>query len=379
MLSRPENRIPPAVIAVGGTSPGRDAVSLACVAVVAAGHGAHDRSCHGKYRGWHDAQIIARHAWHGCSSRYGLVTARMRGGDVRVRLVTWNLRDGQGPWQDRAPLVLGTLAELWPDVACLQGTWRAGDLSHADFLASELAMEAVFRVTRMPGAAAGSGAGAPGVAILGRWPVTRAWCHALPHHAAAGASTMALTVTFDHPSGPLHVTTAVLDGEQEHAAVRLAQARALAALLAEPALDGPAPVILAADLGVAYAGPEFAALMAVLTDNRAAARPGCQGGRAWTTASRYVRAAGPPADGSTGHILIRPGGPQRPAEVEAAWLTGTEDLPGSGHCALVVDLTWPLACDRAAAAVPQAGIFRGAGRPAAASRAAGKAARSIAE
>jgi hypothetical protein len=86
-------------------------------------------------------------------------------------------------------------------VVCLQSPWSAP--AHADFLASDLAMETVFRLDELPGEAARGGADKLGIAVLGRWPVTQVRRHALARDAAAEADAWALTVTFDHPSGVL--------------------------------------------------------------------------------------------------------------------------------------------------------------------------------
>jgi hypothetical protein len=51
-----------------------------------------------------------------------------------------------------------------------------------------------------------------------------------------------------------------LEDEPSFADDYLAQARALATLVTDPALDGPLPVLLAADLNAAPSGPEVRAL-----------------------------------------------------------------------------------------------------------------------
>jgi endonuclease/exonuclease/phosphatase family metal-dependent hydrolase len=117
-------------------------------------------------------------------------------------------------------------------------TWRNGHITQAGVIARDLGMQPSFSPTRMPALMAGPAAGAPALAVLGRWPVAVARRHVLPRGPGAAADTVALCVTLDHPSGPLHVTTAVLDWEPGHGPVRVAQSQALAA----PALDGPPPL-----------------------------------------------------------------------------------------------------------------------------------------
>lgn len=235
-------------------------------------------------------------------------------GGVQTRVVSLSLRGWHGPARDCGPQVAGTLAELWPDVVCLQEVWRNGDLTQADVIARDLAMQPCFSPARLPV----TPAGAPGIAVLGRWPMAAQRRHVLPRGPGTVADTIALSVTFDHPSGPLHVTTAVLDGEPDHGAVRVAQSQALGAVLAAPALDG-APPVIAAILNAQPGTPESAALGAAVRDTRAAGRPG---------------------NGQTGRILVRPGTPRQPVRVHAAWLASVGEGQDADHCAAVTDLSW---------------------------------------
>jgi hypothetical protein len=66
-----------------------------------------------------------------------------------------------------------------------------------------------------------------------------------------------------------------------------AQAHALAALLTDLALDGPLPVILAADLNSRPDTPEFQPLAQVLVDAWATTHPG-QPGYTFTTSNGLV-------------------------------------------------------------------------------------------
>jgi hypothetical protein len=55
----------------------------------------------------------------------------------RVRVTSLSLWGRDGPAQDRATQVVGTLAELWPDVVCLQEVWRNGHVTQADVIAKD--------------------------------------------------------------------------------------------------------------------------------------------------------------------------------------------------------------------------------------------------
>jgi endonuclease/exonuclease/phosphatase family metal-dependent hydrolase len=237
-------------------------------------------------------------------------------GGARTRVASLSLWGRHGPGEDRGPQVAGTLAELWPDVVCLQEVWQKGDITQADVIARDLGMQPSFSPTRMSAIPV---AVVTGIAVLGRWPVVAQRRHVLPGGPGAAADTVALSVTFEHPSGPLHVTTAVLDGSPGHGAVRVAQSQALRAVLAAPALDGPAPVI-AAVVNAQPGTPESAALDADVRDTRAAAGlGGCRAGR----------------------ILVRPGTPRQPVTVDAAWLASVAEGQDADHCAAVTDLSWP--------------------------------------
>ena len=259
-----------------------------------------------------------------------------------MRIVTWNVWGRYGPWEDRGPRVLETLQELRPDVVCLQEVWREGELTHADVIAEHLGMHAVYSATRMPDPEPGSGVDQLGMAVLGRWPVIRSRTSALPKAADSEPeehAPTALVVTFDHPEGALHVTTTVPDWEQERSAARVAQTRAVAALLADPDLDGPLPVVLAADLNARPGTEEFQALTDVLSDTWALAGADDE---QFTFASRnrHVDAGEWLADGRIDHILFRPGNRSQHVLVDGVRLAGTEDPPGSDHYAVVADLRW---------------------------------------
>ncbi|POX47964.1 endonuclease/exonuclease/phosphatase family protein [Streptomyces sp. Ru72] len=258
-----------------------------------------------------------------------------------MRVVTWNVWGCFGPWRDRAPRLLETLATLRPDIVCLQETWVTHDTGQADDLAAQLGMQAVFSRSRMPEPAPAPNAVELGLAILGRWPILEYRRERLPDGTdgplPATDPSVALVVTFDHPAGPLHVVTACPDWHADRSQARLSQIQALAALLTDPALDGPLPVILAADLNSCPDTSEFQALTRVLVDTWAAACAG-QPGYTFTTNNSFVGSDEWLAEGRIDHILARSGMPAHPLIVRAAALAGTSEPAPSDHFAVVADL-----------------------------------------
>ncbi len=256
-----------------------------------------------------------------------------------LRVVTWNVWGRYGPWRERAPRITETLQELHPDVVCLQEVWTEGDRTHADDLAKDLGLRAVFARTRMPDVEAESGADGLGMAVLGRWPVLQRQRREVPTD-LPGEPAALLLVTFAHPSGRLHVATTVPVWERDAGDVRVAQATAIARTLTDSALDGVPPIVLAADLNARPDTPEFAVLNKVLIDAWATARPG-DPGHTLAHRNRYVPADEWLADGRIDHVLVRSGSTAHPASVAWAALAGTTDPPPSDHYAVVVDLVWP--------------------------------------
>jgi endonuclease/exonuclease/phosphatase family metal-dependent hydrolase len=237
---------------------------------------------------------------------------------------------------------VATLERLQPDVLCLQEVWAAGEVTHADELAGRLGLHSVFCRTRMPDVEPESGADGLGIAVLGRWPVLRARQYPLtdgPRGRGEREPSVALLVSFDHSSGPLHVATACPDWDVDRGDARLAQTTALAELLSDPLLDGAAPVVLAADLNARPNTQEFRALTNVLTDAWASVHPG-DDGWTFTTGNRFVGSGEWLADGRIDHILFRSGSYDHPVTVRAAALAGTEDPPPSDHYAIAADLQW---------------------------------------
>jgi endonuclease/exonuclease/phosphatase family metal-dependent hydrolase len=259
-----------------------------------------------------------------------------------MRVMSWNLwwRFGDA-WRERGRAILSTLAAVRPDVAGLQEVWGTAATTQADQLAERLGMHAAFGAPSLPPPPdpperpdqAGMEVG---VAVLSRWPIVEVRRHLLPSRHRP--EIVALEAVVDHPGGPLHVVASCIDWEREFAAQRLRQTRALAALLTDPARDGPLPVLLTADLNAPPATPEIRALTDVLVDAWVAAGAG-EGHTLRSANPQAPRGAWWLLDQRIDYVLARAGTPARPVVVERVFVAGD---PGDGrapsdHDAVVAD------------------------------------------
>jgi endonuclease/exonuclease/phosphatase family metal-dependent hydrolase len=262
-----------------------------------------------------------------------------------MRVVSWNLwwRFGDH-WRERQDGILATLEALQPDVAGLQEVWVGEGTSQAELLGEQLAMYHAVATPSLPPPP--SPPEAPdqqgikvGVAVLSRWPIRAVRWHRLP--ATHRDPPVALLVTVDHPAGPLHVATSCVEWEPEFADDHVAQARALANLLADPALDGPLPVLLAADLNAAPETPPARALLDDGLVDTWVAGHGDPGAATLSSANPFApRAARQQIDRRIDYVLARPGTAGQAVPVQRAFVAGGPDdrLPPSDHQAVVTDL-----------------------------------------
>lgn len=252
--------------------------------------------------------------------------------------MTWNLwwRFG-GDWRERERGIVATLERLRPDVACLQEVWATEETTQADVLAARLGMQAAFEPTSIP--PPDQPGVDMGVAILSRWQILQVRRHRLP--AVHRPEPAALQATLDHPAGALHVFSSCVEWEDEFADDHLAQTRALAALVADPALDGPLPVVLGADLNAAPDTPQIEPIAEVMADAWTAGG-GDEPGVTLSPANPLApREASQQIDRRIDYVLARPGLPSGSVSVERAFIAGEPvgDLYPSDHYAVVADLT----------------------------------------
>jgi endonuclease/exonuclease/phosphatase family metal-dependent hydrolase len=259
--------------------------------------------------------------------------------------MSWNLQwRERADWWERQPAILATLEAVRPDVAGLQEVWSTTDTTLADELADRLGLHAAFAAPSLPPPPdppdRPDQAGVEvGVAVLSRWPILEARSHPLPSHHRP--EVVALAVVADHPAGPLHVVTTCLDWEPRLDSRRPAQARALAALLTDPARDGPLPVLLTGDLNTPPAAPEIRLLTEVATDAWPAANPDpADPGHTLSTRNPLAPRAAWQLDHRIDYVFARPGTPNARVEFERSFLTGdaVDGVHPSDHYAVVADV-----------------------------------------
>jgi len=264
-----------------------------------------------------------------------------------MRVMTWNVfwRWG-GDWRQRAPGILDTLQVYRPDVLGLVETWAGEGTSQPEELAKALGMTAAFARTSLPPEPEpveepGQTGIEMGIGLVSRWPIAATEVHELPHEQRGGRPPPALLATHDPPRAPLHVIVTCLEWEPSYAADQLAQAEAVAALAADPRLDGPLPVLVIGDLNAAAEQPPIAPLMTAMVDTFLAG-----GG---DPAAKTIDSAIPHApveakhliDRRIDHILARGGRDRRAVTVTGAFIAGDRPVGGcypSDHYAVGVDL-----------------------------------------
>jgi endonuclease/exonuclease/phosphatase family metal-dependent hydrolase len=250
--------------------------------------------------------------------------------------MTWNVWWRFGPrWQARQPGILRTLREAGADVVALQEVWGTAGGTQPDELAAQLGMHAGFAAPSYPPESDAPRADdsadgvALGVGILSRWPILALRPVPMPARHRS-FDPVALVASLDRPGGPVHVVVACLEYDPAYGDDRIAQAAAVAGLATDPALDGPAPVVVAGDLNAAPGSPVLRPLTEVLTDAWAA------GGGDPATSTAPPDAGPELRDRRIDHILFRPG-----RFAQQVTVTRAERADGpSDHRAIVCDLDW---------------------------------------
>ena len=265
-----------------------------------------------------------------------------------MRIITWNLwwRFG-GSWRERGSRIVARLDQLEPDIVGLQEVWAAPGTNQADVIANALGMHAAFAGPSLPPVP--FPADNPerrgvelGVGLVSRWPFLEVRHVALPT-THRPFSPVVLLATVEHPSGPLHVLTGATEWEPAYADDHLAQTRRLAQLASSPALDGPLPVLLAADLNAAPSSVELEPLLQVMIDTWTAAG-GDPSARTLRSEHPFApREATKQLDQRIDYVLARPGRAGDSLTVDRASVVGdpVAGLHPSDHDAVVVDVAVP--------------------------------------
>jgi endonuclease/exonuclease/phosphatase family metal-dependent hydrolase len=263
-----------------------------------------------------------------------------------VRIVSWNLwwRFG-GNWRERQPRIIATLRELRADVVGLQEVWVGGGTSQAEVLASEPGLHSAVATPSLPPPprpveSPDQADVEVGVAVLSRWPVVEEREHRLPS-VNRTPPPVALLATLGHPAGPLHVVVSCVEWEPAFVDDHLAQTRALAELVADPALDGPLPVLLVGDLNAPPDTPQIRTLTDVMVDTWVAGG-GDGDDITLSSANPYAQTnAWAQMDRRIDYVLARPGHREARVSVERAFIAGrpVDGPPPSDHYAVVADLS----------------------------------------
>ena len=264
-----------------------------------------------------------------------------------MRVMSWNLWWRYGPWEQRREAIAATLAEAGPDVCGLQEVWGGPAENQAAELAGRLGMHWCWAV-----AATGHGRDGEerslGNAILSRWPITAQAQVSLPVGELAGEGRVAVHARIEAPGGVLPMFTTHLTYGLGRSGMRTAQARTLAAFVAEHAAESAYPPVVTGDLNAEPGSDEVRLLGGVLTapavpglvllDAWRHADPG-DPGLTWDRANPYLAATVVP-DSRIDYILAGP--PRRGlGAVRSARLAGTHPVAGvwpSDHFAVVADL-----------------------------------------
>jgi endonuclease/exonuclease/phosphatase family metal-dependent hydrolase len=159
----------------------------------------------------------------------------------RLRILTLNIWNRQGPWEERLPLIRAGIERLAPDLVGLQEVIEAGGRTQADDIREGLGYHAAF------GAAHDLGSGVLfGNAVLSRWPVAGSRVFTLPTGATQEHRSLLLAeIASPHGKIPFFVTH--LNWKLHHGAVREQQVVAVAAHLKEAAPLAGLPPILVGD------------------------------------------------------------------------------------------------------------------------------------
>ena len=148
------------------------------------------------------------------------------GGTLRV--LSWNLWWQFGPWQERLPAIIETVAAIDPDIACLQEVWidpESGD-SSAMRIAEQLGFSCEIG-SRLVLDGVGFGN-----AVLSRWPIAGHDVLALPCPPEVDELRTCVRADIDGPNGPLQVFSTHLNWRFDQSHVRQDQVRAIAAFIA---------------------------------------------------------------------------------------------------------------------------------------------------
>jgi len=160
--------------------------------------------------------------------------------ETRLRVLSWNIWWRYGPWQERAPAIAATLAEIDADIITLQEVWSDGSTNFAAKLAAELGFQHVYaQGAEIDGIF-------QGIAILSRWPINRSETIQLYGQKGAEENRVAIFAEIDGPRGRLPVFCTHLNWRQHHSHIRQRQVADLTRFV-EQNHTGDFPTVIGGD------------------------------------------------------------------------------------------------------------------------------------
>ena len=157
----------------------------------------------------------------------------------RLRVLTLNIWNRQGPWEERLRMIREGIRRLDPDLVGLQEIIAHEGQSQADAIREGLGLEGAFGLAHDLG-----GGVLFGNAVLSRWPIVTARAHPLPCGTTDEQRSLLFT-EIDSPYGRVPFFVTHLSWKLHHGVVREAQVAAIAEIVkAEAPMAGLPPVIV---------------------------------------------------------------------------------------------------------------------------------------
>ena len=156
-----------------------------------------------------------------------------------IKVLTLNIWNRGDPWEERLKVIRAGLAEMRPDVVCLQEVLALPDFDQGRLIAEGSGYHVAF-------GSDGDDHYLFGNAILSRWPIVRTAVRPLPR----GGTDENRAVTFASlatPFGTLPVFSTHLNWKAHQGHIRVQQVRELVAFIDQETDEGMLPAVVAGD------------------------------------------------------------------------------------------------------------------------------------
>ena len=153
-----------------------------------------------------------------------------------MRVLTWNLWWRFGDWQRRRKAIDSVLAAHPADFYGLQEVWATDTENYAQIVADRHGLHHVWTSSPLPQRwqqRLGDNRVQIGNAILSRWPIVSSEVHHLPACDDEDEGRTLLYAQIDSPAGVIPMFTTQLNSQPQHSAIRCAQVRAIAGVVAQ--------------------------------------------------------------------------------------------------------------------------------------------------